>query len=71
MKKIYIPNLEICGNYIEEIGTDKDKTLYPGGTFSLNLEKEDFEDSEEYHTVWIALTKAAQKKLQNGTSEQA
>jgi hypothetical protein len=66
MKKVYIPNLNVCGTFIEEIGTETDKTLYPGTSFEICLSQEDFENSEEYHTVWISLTKAAQKKLNNG-----
>jgi hypothetical protein len=66
MKKIYIPDLKITGNYLEELGTQNNITVYPGESFELSLNSQDFENNEEYHTVWIALTKAVQKKLSNG-----
>jgi hypothetical protein len=65
MKKIYIPALNISGAYIEEIGTTEEKTLYPGEPFEISITKEDFDDLEEYHAVWITLTKAVQRKLKN------
>jgi hypothetical protein len=68
MKKIYIPELKVRGNFLEELGTSSENTLYPGDFFEVSLAKDDFENEEDYHTVWINLTKAAQKKLQNGTS---
>jgi hypothetical protein len=71
MKKIYIPALNISGAYIEEIGTNSETTLYPGEAFEIAITKEDFADLEEYHAVWISLTKVVQRKLENVTTKQS
>lgn len=70
MKKIYIPALNISGAYIEELGTNGETTLYPGEPFEVCIKKEDFADLEEYHAVWISLTKVVQRKLKNVSTEQ-
>ena len=67
-KQVYIPKINLTGTYIEELGTATDKICYPGSTFSVEICLEDFEDKEEYHTAWIAITKAAQKKLEKKNS---
>lgn len=67
-KQIYIPSVNIKGYYVEEIGGDKDRVVYPGGSFDLDLNIEDFENSEEYHTVWITITRAVKAKLNKNAS---
>jgi hypothetical protein len=68
LKQIYIPSLKVKGTYIEEIGGDKDRVLYPGQPFELELTQEDFESEEDYHNTWIAITRAVKKKLKNEAS---
>lgn len=68
LKQIYIPSLKVRGTYIEEIGGEHDKVLYPGQTFELELSQEDFENEEDYHTTWIAVTRAVKKRLKNEPS---
>lgn len=68
LKQIYIPTLKVKGTYIEEIGGENDKVLYPGQTFELDLKQEDFESEEDYHNTWIAVTRAVKKKLKNETA---
>jgi hypothetical protein len=68
LKQIYIPSLKVKGTYIEEIGGENDRVLYPGKTFELELSQEDFESEEDYHNTWIAVTKAVKKKLKDETS---
>lgn len=68
LKQIYIPSLKVKGTYIEEIGGENDRVLYPGKTFELALTQEDFETEEDYHNTWIAVTRAVKKKLKNETS---
>jgi len=68
LKQIYIPTLKVKGTYIEEIGGENDKVLYPGKTFELDLKQEDFESEEDYHNTWIAVTRAVKKKLKNETA---
>jgi hypothetical protein len=68
LKQIYIPALNVKGTYIEEIGGENDKVLYPGKVFELTLAQEDFETEEDYHNTWIAVTRAVKKKLKNETS---
>jgi hypothetical protein len=68
LKQIYIPTLRVRGTYIEELGGADDLLLYPGKSFELELCEEDFENAEDYHTVWIAATQAVRKKLKNGAS---
>lgn len=68
LKQIYIPTLKVKGTYIEEIGGENDKVLYPGQTFELGLTQEDFESEEDYHNTWIAVTRAVKKKLKNEAS---
>jgi hypothetical protein len=62
-KQIYIPSLVIKGSYVEEIGSAENRVVYPGEPFELTLSAEDFKNSEDYHTVWISLTKAVKEKL--------
>lgn len=62
-KQIYIPTVQIKGYYVEEVGSSTDKVVYPGGSFELSLAIDDFENSEEYHTAWIALTRAVKNKI--------
>ena len=64
-KQIYIPEIVIKGAYIEEIGSPENKVVYPGKKFELSLTLEDFKNSEEYHTVWISITKAVKDKLKD------
>lgn len=68
LKQIYIPTLKVKGTYIEEIGGENDKVLYPGQTFEMDLKQEDFESEEDYHNTWIAVTRAVKKKLKNETA---
>jgi len=65
-KQIYIPELFVKGTYIEEVGAAQDKVVYPGAEFNIALTMKDFENPEDYHTVWIAITKAIKSKLNNG-----
>lgn len=67
-KQIYIPSINIKGYYVEEIGGDKDRVVYPGGSFDISLDITDFENSEEYHSAWIAITRAVKSKLNNDAS---
>ena len=67
-KQVYIPTLKITGSFMEEIGGSADRVIYPGKTFSLDLAPEDFKDSEEYHSVWISITKAVKSKLTKDAS---
>jgi len=53
---------------MEEIGGSADRVIYPGKTFSLDLAPEDFKDAEEYHSVWISITKAVKSKLTKDAS---
>jgi hypothetical protein len=62
-KQIYIPSISIKGYYVEEVGAEKDRVVYPGGFFDVNLDIEDFENTEDYHAAWIALTRAVKNKL--------
>ena len=62
-KQIYIPSISIKGYYVEEVGGDKDRVVYPGGFFDVSLDIEDFQNAEDYHTAWIALTRAVKNKL--------
>jgi hypothetical protein len=62
-KQIYIPSISIKGYYVEEVGAEKDRVVYPGGFFDVELDIEDFQNLEDYHTVWIALTRAVKTKL--------
>ena len=64
-KQIYIPELRITGSYVEEVGTDTDKIIYPGKSFDVTLTAEDFTNAEDYHTIWLALSKAVKNKLSN------
>ena len=64
-KQVFIPSIKITGTYLEELGAEGDRILYPGGAFDITLTSEDFENPEDYHAVWIAITKAVKKKLQN------
>lgn len=62
-KQVYIPELHIKGSFIEELGSEVDKLIYPGGPFEMTLTAEDFDDQEAYHSTWIAVTKAVKNKL--------
>jgi hypothetical protein len=62
-KQIYIPAISIKGYYVEEVGAEKDRVVYPGGFFDVELDIEDFQNLEDYHTAWIALTRAVKTKL--------
>lgn len=62
-KQIYIPLVNIKGSFVEEIGNDKDRIVYPGGSFDITLSAEDFSDPEEYHSTWISITRAVKHKL--------
>jgi len=64
-KQIYIPDLNIKGTFIEEVGAEGNRVVYPGTYFDVKLGKEDFENQEDYHSVWIAITKAVKAKLDN------
>ena len=66
-KQIYIPELRIVGSYVEEVGNDTDKIIYPGKSFDVTITAEDFTNPEDYHTIWLALSKAVKNKLNNGT----
>lgn len=68
-KQVYIPSLKIVGSFMEEIGGTADRVIYPGNPFSVELSSEDFKDPEEYHTVWIAITKAVKLKLSKDAPE--
>jgi hypothetical protein len=68
-KQIYIPNLGISGNFIEELGSAGDRLIYPGKQFSVTLSEEDFENPEDYHTTWINITKAVKSKLEKNASQ--
>jgi hypothetical protein len=67
-KQIYIPSLKIKGTYLEEIGGEKEKITYPGKSIEVELTAEDFLSEEDYHSAWIIITRAVQKKLSNGVS---
>lgn len=62
-KQIYIPTISIKGSYVEEIGGSDDRVIYPGIPFDISLSAEDFQNPEEYHTVWINITRAVKTKL--------
>lgn len=62
-KQIYIPTIDVKGYYVEEIGGSSDRIVYPGGSFEISLAIDDFENPEEYHTAWIAITRAVKAKL--------
>jgi hypothetical protein len=62
-KQIYIPQVSIEASIIEEVGGGADRVVYPGESKSLVLRESDFENKEEYHTAWIILTRAAQRKI--------
>jgi hypothetical protein len=62
-KQVYIPSISIHGSFVEEIGGEQDKTIYPGGEFNLDLSANDFSDAEEYHRTWISITRAVKTKL--------
>jgi hypothetical protein len=62
-KQIYIPSINIKGSFMEEIGGAEDKIAYPGDSFDISLSLEDFQNSEEYHTTWINITRAVKAKL--------
>ena len=66
--QIYIPAINIKGYLVEEVGGGADRVVYPGGSFELKLDITDFVDSEEYHTTWIALTRAVKAKLNNNAA---
>jgi hypothetical protein len=62
-KQIYIPSISIKGYYVEEVGAEKDRLVYPGGFFDIELDIKDFQNQEDSHTAWIALTRAVKNKL--------
>jgi hypothetical protein len=62
-KQVYIPNIKVKGSFVEEIGGEQDKIVYPGAEFQLDLSADDFSDPEEYHTTWISITRAVKTKL--------
>jgi hypothetical protein len=62
-KQIYIPKISITGSYVEEIGSQEERLIYPGTPFDITLSAEDFANPEEYHTVWINITRAVKTKL--------
>jgi hypothetical protein len=62
-KQVYIPNILIKGSFVEEVGGASDRIVYPGENFELSLSANDFSNPEEYHTVWISLTRAVKTKL--------
>lgn len=62
-KQIYIPEINIKGTFVEEIGGSEDKIMYPGTSFDISLSAEDFSNQEEYHTTWINLTRAVKSKI--------
>ena len=62
-KQIYIPSLVVKGSYVEELGTQEDRIVYPGQKFDLSISAEDFESAEDYHTTWINITRAVKSKL--------
>jgi hypothetical protein len=68
IKQIYIPSIKVKGTYIEEIGGESDKIYYPGNVVDVELGLEDFENKEDYHNVWILITKAVKKKIANGST---
>jgi len=68
LKQIYIPSLRVKGTYIEEIGSTQDRVLYPGKTVDLELNQADFDNEEDYHNTWIAVTRAVKKKLKDEAS---
>ena len=67
-KQIYIPFVNIKGAFMEEIGNDKERIMYPGTSFDISLSAEDFSDPEEYHTTWINITRAVKTKLNKDAS---
>jgi hypothetical protein len=69
LKQIYIPSLRVRGTYIEELGGESDRVLYPGEAFELDLSEKDFENKEDYHSTWIAVTNAVKKKLNEASGE--
>jgi hypothetical protein len=62
-KQIYIPSITVKGSFVEEIGSEDNKVVYPGKPFELSLSAEDFKNIEDYHTVWIHITKTVKDKL--------
>jgi hypothetical protein len=62
-KQIYIPSLVVKGSYVEELGSQEDRIVYPGKKFDLSLSAEDFDSLEDYHTTWINITRAVKSKL--------
>ena len=62
-KQIYIPSLVVKGSYVEEIGSQEERIVYPGEKFDLSLSAEDFDSPEDYHTTWINITRAVKAKL--------
>jgi hypothetical protein len=70
IKQVYIPELNITGAFMEEIGSAEDRVIYPGVPFDVKLSAEDFSDPEEYHATWISVTRAVKAKLnKNATSK--
>lgn len=67
-KRVFIPNLHVKGSLLEVNGSIDDGAVYPGKSFGIVLTADDFE-GEEYHTVWIAITKATQRKLAKEEAE--
>jgi hypothetical protein len=66
-KQIYIPSLRVDGSFVEEVGGTDDRVVYPGEAFTSTISAADFSDPEEYHTVWIAITRAVRNKLNKNT----
>jgi len=62
-KQIYISKINISGSFVEEIGGGLDRIMYPGASFDISLTAEDFNNTEEYHNIWISITRAVKSKL--------
>lgn len=67
-KQIYIPFIVVKGSFIEELGSTDNRVIYPGKSFEITLDLNDFKDSEDYHKAWISITKAVKEKLNNEQS---
>ena len=67
-KQIYIPSIVVKGSFVEEIGSAENRVVYPGKSFEISLCADDFKNSEDYHTIWINITKAVKEKLHEQSS---
>lgn len=63
LKQVYIPNLTVKGDIMQQIGTNENGVLFPERPFEITIGFDDFKDKEEYATLYRILTQVCREKV--------